>query len=220
MEGKVVVMSSNLETEVKSVKCSMCRKVKTSDHFINPNSETLYHVCDNCRYLRKTKYKKRRVRVELERPSSSLSRNRESNGLRSTRNSSSAKGYSAPSSFTSKKEGSNEKLPQKPSFACVVPSRNWIEISDASQTDCVSRNKVCCLSDARYTLHHPYYRYQEILSTICTPPQVVYNSNEESFTVLPLSIPPPPQALIFCCKSSAYGNCFAFYDRLWMSQSQ
>ena len=57
MEGKVVVMSSNLETEVKSVKCSMCRKVKTSDHFINPNSETLYHVCDNCRYLRKTKYK-------------------------------------------------------------------------------------------------------------------------------------------------------------------
>ena len=57
MEGKVAAMSSNLETEVKSVKCSMCRKVKTSDHFINPNSDTLYHVCDNCRYLRKTKYK-------------------------------------------------------------------------------------------------------------------------------------------------------------------
>ena len=46
-------------TEVKTVKCSMCRKVKTIEHFINPNSDSLFHVCDYCRYLRKTKYKSR-----------------------------------------------------------------------------------------------------------------------------------------------------------------
>ena len=59
MEATAAEAPADAGTGVKSVKCSMCRKVKTSDHFINPNSDTLFHVCDNCRYLRKTKYKSR-----------------------------------------------------------------------------------------------------------------------------------------------------------------
>ena len=61
MEATATETPVDAGTGVKSVKCSMCRKVKTSDHFINPNSDTLFHVCDNCRYLRKTKYKSRWV---------------------------------------------------------------------------------------------------------------------------------------------------------------
>lgn len=59
MEATDAEAPADAGTGVKSVKCSMCRKVKTSDHFINPSSDTLFHVCDNCRYLRKTKYKSR-----------------------------------------------------------------------------------------------------------------------------------------------------------------
>ncbi|CBK20857.2 uncharacterized protein [Blastocystis hominis] len=190
----------------------MCRKVKTSDHFINPNSDTLFHVCDNCRYLRKTKYKKKRVRVELERPSSGLSRNRDSNGLRSTRNSSMS-GRNFPSSARQipvKEEIGGKLSPKKLAFTSVVPSRNWVEISDENHPNYVPKNrKVCIFTDAQYAVNHPYYRYQE----------VIYNNDEESVTVLHSSIPPTPQSLIFCCKTSAYGNRFAFYDRLWMNQS-
>ena len=57
MEGATEGNRSEVSGDVKTVKCSMCRKVKTSDHFFNPNSESLFHVCDYCRYLRKTKYK-------------------------------------------------------------------------------------------------------------------------------------------------------------------
>ena len=58
MNGVTTDNHANTSNEVRTVKCSMCRKVKTSDHFINPNSDTLFHVCDYCRYLRKTKYKR------------------------------------------------------------------------------------------------------------------------------------------------------------------
>lgn len=88
MERAALGSHGNDVAEVKTVKCSMCRKVKTRDHFINPNSDSLFHVCDYCRYLRKTKYKsrnvewvwseERRVRVELEKPSGASSRSRES----------------------------------------------------------------------------------------------------------------------------------------------
>ena len=57
MERAALGSHGNDVAEIKTVKCSMCRKVKTRDHFINPNSDTLFHVCDYCRYLRKTKYK-------------------------------------------------------------------------------------------------------------------------------------------------------------------
>lgn len=163
------------------------------------------------------------MRVELERPSSGLSRNRDSNGLRSTRNSSMS-GRNFPPSVRQvpvKEEIVGKLSPKKPAFTSVVPSRNWVEISDESHPNYVPKNrKVCSFPDAQYAVNHPYYRYQEVLSTLCTPPQVVYNNDEESVTVLHSSIPPTPQSLIFCCKTSAYGNRFAFYDRLWMNQSQ
>lgn len=57
MDSTQVESRSDHLADVKTVKCSMCRKVKTSDHFVNPNSTVLFHVCDYCRYLRKTKYK-------------------------------------------------------------------------------------------------------------------------------------------------------------------
>ena len=57
MDGAVADNQIEVSGEVKTVKCSMCRKVKTADHFFNPNSDALFHVCDYCRYLRKTKYK-------------------------------------------------------------------------------------------------------------------------------------------------------------------
>lgn len=57
MESALADNHTDKSEEVKTVKCSMCRKVKTCDHFFNPNSDTLFHVCDYCRYLRKTKYK-------------------------------------------------------------------------------------------------------------------------------------------------------------------
>lgn len=163
------------------------------------------------------------MRVELERPPSGLSRNRDSNGLRSTRNSTMS-GRNFPSSARQipvKEENGGKLSPQKLAFTSVVPSRNWVEISDENHPNYVPKNrKVCIFTDAQYAVNHPYYRYQEVLSTLCTPPQVIYNNDEESVTVLHSSIPPTPQSLIFCCKTSAYGNRFAFYDRLWMNQSQ
>lgn len=226
MDSTQVESRSDHLADVKTVKCSMCRKVKTSDHFVNPNSTVLFHVCDYCRYLRKTKYKskspsfcmsvvERRVKVELERPSSTTSRSRESSALKSSSlyvDSSSAKSRSTAESRAS--------TPPAQSFAGIVPSKKWIVISTDS-THTPSDRQVTGgghASDTRYTLNHPYYKYQSILSTLCMPPQIVMN-NDNSVVILRPSIPPAPKSLIFCCNSSLYSNRFGMYDRIWMSDS-
>ena len=226
MDNTSVESRADHPTDVKTVKCSMCRKVKTSDHFVNPNSTVLFHVCDYCRYLRKTKYKsrylpfcmsgvERRVRVELERPSSTTSRSRESSTVKNSSL------FIDSSSSKSRPSGEHRTVaPPVQSFAGIVPSKKWIVISSDSTHMPSDRQPTGGghASDTRYTLNHPYYKYQNILSTLCTPPQIVMN-NDNSVVILRPSIPPAPKSLIFCCNSSLYNNRFGMYDRIWMSDS-
>ena len=66
--------------------------------------------------------------------------------------------------------------------------------------------------DTKYTLNHPYYRFQNILVSMCKPPQLVCNENNQ-IVVMRSPIPPSPQSLIFCCKTSSYNSPFQMCDR-------
>ena len=226
MDSAPVESRSDHPSDVKTVKCSMCRKVKSSDHFVNPNSNVLFHVCDYCRYLRKTKYKstflfsfltavERRVKVELDRPSSTVSRSRENTALKS---SSVHVDSSATKPRTASGDGPNTRSTQ--SFVGIVPAKKWVVLSPDSSH--VSADQPSAgggyVANVRYTLNHPYYKYQNILSTLCTPPEVVLNSDNK-VVILRSSIPPAPMSLIFCCSSSLYNNRFGIYDRMWMNDS-
>ena len=213
MEGSAPEPVENAVAEVKTVKCSMCRKIKTVDHFFNPNSESLFHVCDYCRFLRKTKYKssyfdiavhclERKVRVELERPVGSLSRTRDGSTSRAS------KATSQVSVLP--KESSDRIISEKSISAGVVPSRRWVDISaDASSSFAnLERKIISCQTDCRYALNHPYYRYQSLLTSLCNPPQFVYNPEKNRMDIAQSSLPPAPKALIFCCSNPLYGSRF------------
>lgn len=223
MEGSSLESQDNAVAEVKTVKCSMCRKSKTTDHFINPNSDQLFHVCDYCRYLRKTKYKsrillfvhytiERRVRVELERPVCPLSRTRESgaSGVGKTTR------LSSQSTAVSREATIVQQSP-KPVICGIVPSRKWVVTSDGSSSASSSppefdRRPISCQVDSRYAVNHPYYRYQSLLTSLCNPPQFVYNSEFNRMDVVRSSIPPAPKALIFCCSNPLYGHLHGMYN--------
>ena len=226
MDSAPVESRSDHPSDVKTVKCSMCRKVKSSDHFVNPNSNTLFHVCDYCRYLRKTKYKsaffcsfltvvERRVKVELDRPSSTMSRSRESTALKS-----SSVHVDSPSTKPRTESSDGPSARSAQSFVGIVPSKKWVVISpDTSRISSEqSSSGGGYVANVRYTLNHPYYKYQNILSTLCTPPEFVLNSDNK-VVILRSSIPPAPKSLIFCCSSSLYNNRFGIYDRMWMNDS-
>ena len=146
----------------------------------------------------------RRVRVELERPSGTISRTRENSAGKGTRS----------SRIPVVTQESADMMIQKPSLAGLVPSRKWIEVS--SDSDPSSRKRISSCPDSRYAVNHPYYRYQSLLTTLCNPPQVVFNSSKNEVDVIHSSIPPAPQALIFCCSNTLYGNRFGLHDKLWV----
>lgn len=148
----------------------------------------------------------RRVRVELERPPGNLSRTRDSGTLKGPRN----------AQVPVVTQESTDMTAKKPALAGLVPSQKWIEVS--SDSDSSSRKRIAGYPDSRYAVNHPYYRYQNLLTTLCNPPQVVFNSSKNQIDVVHSSIPPAPQALIFCCSNTMYGNRFGLYDKLWMKK--
>lgn len=217
MEGSTSESMETAVADVKTVKCSMCRKIKTVDHFFNPNSENLFHVCDYCRFLRKTKYKsrflndcahclERKVRVELERPIGTLSRTRDSSTSRASK--------PTPQVSVLPKESTSRVVSEKSVSAGVVPSRRWVDISADAPSSFVKmeRRTVTYQSDCRYALNHPYYRYQSLLTSLCNPPQFVYNPEKNRMDIVQSSLPPAPKALIFCCSNPLYGSHFEMYN--------
>lgn len=151
----------------------------------------------------------RRVRVELERPVSSLSRTRESTVNKPIRS------YQGNSTVTPQQQtgGVSVVIPKAQNYVGIIPSRNWVEVSsNISVPQPATNQSVKYQPDTHYVLNHPYYRYQNILSSMCSPPQIVYNDKNQ-VVVLPSCIPPTPKSLIFCFNTSLYGNHFSPYDR-------
>ena len=134
------------------------------------------------------------MRVELEKPSGASSRSRESAPAKGVVN------CARPS-----QDVPIETFPVGAVASGIVPSRKWICVSRP-----VEKRTVSSQSDSRYVLNHPYYKYQNLLSTLCTPPQVVFDGERKQLDARSL-IPPTPQALIFCCSNTIYGDRFGLH---------
>ena len=144
--------------------------------------------------------------MELERPSGTISRTRENSTGKGTKS----------SQVPGVTQESTDVVTQKPLLSGLVPSRKWIEVS--SDSDSSSRKRFASCPDSRYAVNHPYYRYQSLLTTLCNPPQVVFKCSKNQVDVIHSSIPPAPQALIFCCSNTLYGNRFGLYDKVWVKE--
>lgn len=159
----------------------------------------------------------RRVRVELERPASTISRNRDSTvakTIKSLQPNTSGIENDAPS--PKKPEVSTDQ--SIPWSVGVIPTQKCVDIPQVvshTPSPPIPSGKFHC--DSRYAVNHPYYRYQNILCSMCAPPQVVCDEKNQ-VVVLRSCIPPAPQSLIFCCNAAMNGNCFSVYDRRWVTK--
>lgn len=146
------------------------------------------------------------MRVELERPTSTISRNRDSSCVKSNRS------YQTNTSVPVQQPPEpTEPADPNQLHAGIIPARKWVEVSSGKEGGKFQ-------TDSHYALNHPYYRYQNVLSQMCTPPQVVCNEKNQ-VVVLRSGIPPTPKSLIFCCNTSVYGNPFSLYDKLWVQDN-
>ena len=145
----------------------------------------------------------------MDRPISTFSRTRESSSTRSTRSYHSNQPL-APQSSTEKSDlpTSKDNL-----HMGIVPTKNWIDASsNKNDTKTNSAESKTYRNDNHYALNHPYYRYQDILISMCTPPQIVCNEKNQ-FVVVGSRLPPTPKSLIFCCKTPVHGKYFSSYNK-------
>ena len=142
----------------------------------------------------------------MDRPISTFSRTRETSGMRSTRSYQNTQPPAPqPPIEKSSLPTSKEHLPMG-----IVPTKNWMDVP-SSQSDSGPKS-TDSKTDSQYAIYHPYYRYQDILISMCTPPQIVCNEQNQ-YVVVASRLPPTPKSLIFCCNSPVHGKCFSSYDK-------